>query len=119
MAQAIHCDGPGETHLADVLVSRIDNGDTTAWCFAHYVDVCRAVVESAEQASRERGAGRAASRPDRRRPGGVPGRPPGPESVASGPRGPPASEAEPRSSPARGGPGRAARADPGARGRRR
>jgi len=47
MAQAVHCDHQGsDTHLADVLVSQLANGDTTAWCFTHYVDVCQAVLDT-------------------------------------------------------------------------
>lgn len=54
MAQAIHCDGEGHRDaMADVLVSRIENGDTSAWCMDHYVELCRAVVETFEAAERE------------------------------------------------------------------
>lgn len=54
MAQPVHCDIQGqEPHLADVLVSQIANGDTTAWCFTHYVDVCQAVLDTARETAAE------------------------------------------------------------------
>lgn len=53
MAQPIHCDAEGEHHLADVLVSRIANGETLAWCDPHYIDVCRAIIEAVDAAERE------------------------------------------------------------------
>lgn len=53
MAQPINCDGAGEGHPADVLVSRLDNGETTAWCDLHYIEVCRAIVDAVEAAERD------------------------------------------------------------------
>lgn len=54
MAQAIHCDWEGDAETpADVLVSQTADGSTSAWCFAHYVDVCRSVVETVESTIRE------------------------------------------------------------------
>ena len=51
MGQPITCDYQGaDPHLADTLVSRIENGETMAWCDAHYIAVCRAIVEAVEQA---------------------------------------------------------------------
>src|SRR5437868_14011443 len=52
MAQPVHCDMQGtEAHLADVLVSMIANGDTSAWCFTHYLDVCQAALDTATEAA--------------------------------------------------------------------
>lgn len=57
MAQAIHCDGEGHRDAAaDVLVSRLENGETSAWCFDHYVEVCAAIVATVEQARAEAAA---------------------------------------------------------------
>jgi hypothetical protein len=53
MAQPIHCDAHNREHLADVLVSQIANGDTAAFCFAGYIDVCRALVEDVEAQAAE------------------------------------------------------------------
>ena len=51
MAQPIHCDAQGfDPHLADVMVSRVADGDTTAWCFNHYVLVCQSVIDAATEA---------------------------------------------------------------------
>lgn len=56
-AQPVHCDIQGQDpHLADVLVSQIANGDTTAWCFTHYVDVCQAVLDTARETAAEAAA---------------------------------------------------------------
>jgi hypothetical protein len=45
MAQPMHCDWQGHTDaLADVLVTQIVTGDTSAWCFPHYVEISRAAV---------------------------------------------------------------------------
>jgi len=46
MAQLIHCDAAECTELAAVLLSRIETGDTMAWCDAHYVVTCQAVAEA-------------------------------------------------------------------------
>jgi len=53
MAQPIHCDAHNREHLADVLVSQIANGDTAAFCFAGYIDVCRALVADVEAQAAE------------------------------------------------------------------
>lgn len=54
MAQAIHCDGEGHREaLADVMVSRLENGETTAWCFDHYIELCRSMVVAADAAAAE------------------------------------------------------------------
>jgi hypothetical protein len=50
-AQAIHCDWEGHLDaLADVMVTRLENGDTTAWCFPHYVEISRAAVDTFDAA---------------------------------------------------------------------
>ncbi len=54
MAQRIHCDYTGCGRLADVMTSRLADGDTTAWCFEHYVAVCQAVVAEAQAAEERR-----------------------------------------------------------------
>lgn len=57
MAQPIHCDDTANPqHPADVMVSQLANGDTTAWCFTHYVDVCRAVIATVEETVAEAAA---------------------------------------------------------------
>lgn len=57
MAQPIHCDDQANPqHPADVMVSQLANGDTTAWCFTHYVDVCRAVIATVEETVAEAAA---------------------------------------------------------------
>lgn len=48
MGQPIHCDYAGEPHLADVMITRIANGETLAWCDEHYVEVCRAIAEAVD-----------------------------------------------------------------------
>ncbi|TMK84605.1 MAG: hypothetical protein E6G44_09735 [Actinobacteria bacterium] len=53
MAQPMHCDYAGCPNLGDWIVSRVDNGDTFAWCQEHYVLLCRATVEQANQAELE------------------------------------------------------------------
>lgn len=45
MAQPIHCDGPGDQHPADVMLSMLVDGTTMAWCMTHYVDAARMLVE--------------------------------------------------------------------------
>lgn len=50
MAQAIHCDFEGHREgLADVMLSQLENGDTSAWCYPHFIAYCAAVMEQAEQ----------------------------------------------------------------------
>lgn len=57
MAQAIHCDWEGDAETpADVLVSQTADGSTSAWCFAHYVEVCRQVVATVEETIAEAAA---------------------------------------------------------------
>lgn len=51
MAQLIHCDYAGCTVLADVLITRIANGETLAWCDEHYLDMSIAIVAAAEAIS--------------------------------------------------------------------
>ena len=93
MAQAIRCDIQGEPdHLADVLVSQIANGDTTAWCFTHYVAVCQAVLDSAAEAEAQ--AAQAAQEAADRLAGSAPG--PG---EVSGPETPEAEPGAPSPSP--------------------
>lgn len=53
MAQPINCDYAGEVHPADVLVSRLGDGETTAWCDPHYIEVARAIVDAVEAAERQ------------------------------------------------------------------
>ena len=59
MAQTIHCDSEGCVDSegmpteANWLVSRQDAGETLAWCDAHYVELCRAVVAQVDSASAE------------------------------------------------------------------
>jgi len=48
MAQPIHCDGPGDQHPADVMLSMLANGDTLAWCMEHYIAAARMLVEMAD-----------------------------------------------------------------------
>lgn len=50
MAQPIFCDAEGERHYADALVSRIETGDVSAWCDAHYIEVCRAILDAVDAA---------------------------------------------------------------------
>ena len=49
MAQPMHCDYAGCSLLAEWITSRIDNGDTLAWCDEHYLFLCRSVVAQAVQ----------------------------------------------------------------------
>lgn len=63
MAQPIHCDWTGHLDaLADVMVTNMANGDTSAWCFPHYVEVCRATVETFDQGVAEAEAAEVAQR---------------------------------------------------------
>lgn len=45
----LHCDASDCPSYADVLVSRIANGDTLAWCDQHFVQMCMAVADSMVQ----------------------------------------------------------------------
>ncbi len=36
MAQVIHCDAPGCTESANVIMSNLQNGETKAFCAAHF-----------------------------------------------------------------------------------
>ena len=49
----MRCDFTDCGVLADVLSTNLANGDTGAWCFAHYIDLCRAVVAGADAAGQE------------------------------------------------------------------
>lgn len=49
MANPLHCDATDCPDWADVLVSRIANGETLAWCDAHFVQMCEAVASAAAQ----------------------------------------------------------------------
>lgn len=53
MAQPINCDAAGEVHPADVIVSRLADGDTAAWCDEHYVEVCLAIADAVGAAERQ------------------------------------------------------------------
>lgn len=46
MAQPIHCDAEGESHLADVMVSELDGSSTLAWCHEHYIAVVQAIAQA-------------------------------------------------------------------------
>ena len=50
MAQPLTCDATDCTAYADVLVSRLANGETLAWCDPHFVQMCQAVADSLVQA---------------------------------------------------------------------
>lgn len=62
MAQPIHCDAVGPSHLADVMVSRIATGEVTAWCDPDYVEVCRAITAAVDQVEADAAAAEAAKR---------------------------------------------------------
>lgn len=62
MAQPIHCDAQGESHLADVLVSNLHDGSTTGWCAAHLVEWCAAVASQAAEAEAAQVAAEAEAR---------------------------------------------------------
>lgn len=47
---AYTCDVHDGTHYADVLVSKLDTGDTMAVCGPAYLDLCRAMVDASVQA---------------------------------------------------------------------
>lgn len=46
MAQPIHCDAEGDSHLADVMVSELDGSSTLAWCHEHYIAVVQAIAQA-------------------------------------------------------------------------
>lgn len=50
MAGPLYCDATDCGEFADVIVSRIANGDTMAWCDPHFVQMCQAVADSMVQA---------------------------------------------------------------------
>lgn len=52
MAQPMRCDWPDHGDvLADVLLSRLDDGSTMAWCGLHFVEACRSIVVEADLAA--------------------------------------------------------------------
>lgn len=51
MATPIPCDWDGCDQLADILVSDITNGDGNGWCGGHYLEVCRMVSATADEAA--------------------------------------------------------------------
>lgn len=51
MAQPMHCDFTDCPNLGDVLTTQINDGTTMAWCFGHYVEVCREVVRASDDAA--------------------------------------------------------------------
>lgn len=50
MAGPLYCDATDCGEFADVIVSRIANGETMAWCDPHFVQMCQAVADSMVQA---------------------------------------------------------------------
>lgn len=50
MAQIIECDAHNREHPADWMMSRLDDGNTLAFCQAGLVDYARAVLEAVDQA---------------------------------------------------------------------
>jgi len=46
MAHEIHCDVHDRSHLADVMVTQLANGETFAACTAGYAEMCRAIVDA-------------------------------------------------------------------------
>lgn len=62
MAQLIRCDYQGCAEIADVLVSRIINGETVAWCDPHYLEMCQAIVGAVAQAEADQAAADAEAR---------------------------------------------------------
>lgn len=52
-AQPMHCDYAGCDKLAEWISSRIENGDTFAWCDAHWLFLAQSIVAAAEQAQAE------------------------------------------------------------------
>lgn len=53
MATPILCDVHGQAHLADVLVTQLENGDTLGACSAGYAELARALVEAIDAPERE------------------------------------------------------------------
>lgn len=53
MASPISCDVHGQEHLADFIVTRLEDGDSLGACGAAYLELCRLVVEQADQPERD------------------------------------------------------------------
>jgi hypothetical protein len=53
MAQLIHCDATDCPELAAVMITRIENGETMAWCDPHFVAMAQAITESIAGAEAE------------------------------------------------------------------
>ena len=103
MAQPIHCDATGlDQHPADVLISQLATGDTSAWCFPHYVEACQAVIETVRETWAEAAAADTAAA-DR-----LEGTAPGPGESATAEADPPGSQEAPAATGPDGGPDRPA-----------
>ncbi len=61
MAGPMYCNTPECDQVAVVLQTMLEDGATAALCFGHYVAVCRAIVESIDQAERDQAATEAAT----------------------------------------------------------
>ena len=61
MAGPMYCNTPDCDRVAVVLQTMLEDGATAALCFPHYVAVCRAIVESIDQAERDEAAATAAA----------------------------------------------------------
>ena len=61
MASTMYCNTPDCDQVAVVLQTMLEDGATAALCFGHYVGVCRAIVDSIDQAERDEAAAQAAA----------------------------------------------------------
>jgi hypothetical protein len=61
MAATMYCDVPEHEHPADVIVTRLENGQTLAVCDQAYIELCRAVVAQADAAQADAAATQAAA----------------------------------------------------------
>lgn len=48
MAQPFPCDYEGCPNLADVIISRVADGETQTWCDLHFLAMCQAIVDNLE-----------------------------------------------------------------------
>ena len=62
MATPIHCDYTDCGELADVMVSRLADGQTLAWCDPHFLAMSVAIAEAAAQAEADATAAQAEER---------------------------------------------------------
>lgn len=91
MATPIHCDADGCGQLYDVILTTAEPAQTTSWCYPHFLDMARSLVQGADAAEIEATDAAAEAALASAGPAADPTASPGSSAVDDQPPGPPTS----------------------------